>query len=369
MSGRCRVEVDLAAVRANVAALRRQTSRAARLLAVVKADAYGHGAVPVAGAALEAGADGLGVFTPVEATALRAGGIGAPVLVLGRTDPADAALLASTGAAAAVFDAESAAALAAAARARGRPVAVHIKVDTGMTRAGVGLRDAPAFLDHIRGLGGLEIDGIFSHLAGADAADRTSAYDQYERFLDLLDGLAAVGRRPPTAHIANSAALIDCPEMALEMVRPGIAIYGLAASAHVSRAPRLTPALSWLAPVLHVRRVPAGAAVGYGGTFVAPRETTIAVLGVGYADGYRRALSNRGAVLLGGRRCAVAGRVSMDMIAVDVGDAPVAVGDEAVLIGRQGGEEITADEMARLLETITYEITCGIATRVPRRHM
>lgn len=332
----------------------------------MKADAYGHGMLPVARAALEAGADSLGVFCVGEAVALRAGGIDAPALILGRVDPAEADSAVGTGAGAAVFDAESARALDAAGRRHGRRVRVHVKVDTGMSRLGVAVGDAPAFVEFARGLGGLEVEGIFTHLASADAADRTSAYDQFERFIDLLDGLEAAGLRPPIAHIANSAALIDCPEMALEMVRLGIAIYGIRPSAHVSRIPRLFPALAWKARVIAVRRVAPGTSVGYGGRWTADRPATIATLGVGYADGYRRALSNRGVVLLGGRRCPVAGTVSMDMTGVDAGDLDVRVGDVAILIGRDGDEEVTADEAAEAAGTIAYEILSGIAPRVPR---
>jgi alanine racemase len=360
--------VDLGAIRTNVAQLRRRCGRA-RLLAVVKADAYGHGMLAVGRAVLEAGADALGVFTVGEAAGLRAGGIDAPVLVLGRVDPAEADALVGTRAAAAVFDADSARAIDAAGRRHGRRVRAHVKVDTGMSRLGVAVGDAPSFVEFVRGLRGLEVEGIFTHLAGSEAADRTSAYDQFERFIDLLDGLEAsgpAGCRPPVAHIANSAALIDSPEMALEMVRPGIALYGIRPSPHVSRIPPLEPALAWKARVIAVRRVAPGTAVGYGGRWTADRPTTIATLGVGYADGYRRALSPGGAVLLGGRRCPVAGTISMEMTGIDAGDADVRVGDAAVLIGRDGDETVTADEVAAAAGTIAYEVLAGIAARVPR---
>lgn len=354
------VEIDLAAFKQNVGELKRYLDKNCLFLAAVKANGYGHGDIAVSVAALEAGADVLGVATVEEGIRLRDAGISAPILVMSPTLPAHAPAILAHDLKAAVTDMEMVR------RLGGKQAQVHLKVNTGMNRSGIAVEDVPDFLSRTKGEGGVEVEGIFTHLACADSPDRHDAYDQFDRFSELLRKLIEMDLRPPIAHIANSAALLDMPEMALDMVRPGISLYGLYPSAYVSRRERIKPVLSWKARVVETRRIEAGEKVSYGYTWIAERPTNIALLPVGYGDGFRRGLSNRGAVLIGGRRCPVAGRVCMDLSVVDCGDLPVEVGDEAVIIGTQGDDAVTADEMAELLDTINYEITTQITERVPR---
>jgi alanine racemase len=355
------VEIDHAAIAANIGALRKNVAATARFMAVVKAEAYGHGAIGVARSALEAGAERLGVATPYEGRLLRRAGIEVPIQVLSPILAHQAEEVAADGLIPSVTSIETARALA------GRGAKIHVKVNTGMNRSGIALAEAPGFLRALQAIKGLEVEGIFSHYAGADDPDRRGAYDQFERFEALLRELRGLGLRPPIAHIANSAAIIDMPETALDMVRAGIAMYGLYPSDDVSRLVRLRPALAWKTRVVEARRLARGEAVSYNGTWIAPEDGCwTALLPVGYADGLRRGLSNRGEVLVGGRRRTIAGRVCMDLTVVDCGDAEPAIGEEVVLIGHQGDEELTADAMAKLLGTNNYEVTTQITYRVPR---
>ncbi len=357
-------EIDTSALKSNIRSLRRHVAPSARFLAVVKAEAYGHGALGVAGAALEEGAWGFGVATPYEGQLLRAARVETPIIILSPTFPQQAEDVLKNRLTPAVTSLETAAALSASAPG---PQEIHVKVNTGMNRSGISCEEAPDFIRAVSALPNIIVAGVFSHFAGADDPDRHPAYDQFDRFEALLRRLGDAGLRPPIAHIANSAALIDMPETSLDMVRAGLAMYGMYPSSFVSRSVKLAPVLGWKTRIVETRRLAPGDAVSYSGTWIAPRPTTVALLPVGYADGYRRALSNRGAVLIGGRRCPVAGRVCMDLTVVDVGDAEVKPGDEAVLIGRQGTEEITADEMAGWIGTNNYEVTTQVSYRVPRR--
>lgn len=354
------IEINTAALQGNIATLRGRLPDSCRFMAVVKGNAYGHGSPIVARLALECGAAMLGVATVWEGSLLRAGGITAPIVILSPTAPEQARMIVENDLTPAVSSLTMALALT------DSGCRVHVKVNTGMNRCGLTVEDAPAFLRRLREIPGLTVEGVFSHLAGADEIDRRSAYDQFALFTGLLRQLSDECLRPPLAHIANSAAIIDMPEMALDMVRGGIALYGLYPSRYVSRVAGLSPVLAWKATVMEVRRLQAGDSVSYGGTYVAEQPTTIALLPIGYADGYRRMLSGRGEVLIRSRRCRVAGRVCMDLTVVDCGDLDVTPGDEAVLIGRQGDQEITADEMADWLHTINYEVTTQITERVPR---
>lgn len=368
------VEVDLAAIAENVRALRsRRAFAKVEVCAVVKDDAYGHGAVPVARAALAGGADRLGVADAAEGAALRKAGIDARLLVLSPVPPAAAEAVVAHDLACHVATKETAEALSSAARAAGKKVRVHVKVDTGMHRSGVAPGEAAAFLENLRGLDGIEVEGIFSHFAEADAADRTNAYDAFDRFVGLLRDLTARGLCPPVRHIANSAAAIDMPETALEMIRPGIAIYGIYPSPFVGDAVRIRPALSFRARLVELRTIERGEAVGYGATWRAERATRIGLVSAGYGDGYPRLLSNRAEVVHRGRRRKIAGRVSMDLLSIDLGpedDGPAEVGDVVTLIGsdEENGcrAEVTADEVAAWAETIPYEVTTRIPPRVPR---
>ena len=377
-------EIDLPAYGHNITELRRIARPKARFMAVVKADGYGHGAVEVSQAALESGADWLGVARLDEAVELREAGIGAPNLIFGRTPPEAVETLLDLELTQAVFTRESAESLAAQAAGKGRKLRVHIKVDTGMGRLGLvaSQPDANAIgqeaADHrlaevmsIAALPGLEIEGLFTHFATADHGDKSYAQRQLQRFSELMESLKQQGIELPLNHAANSAALIDMPESHLDMVRPGIATYGLYPSAEVDRSRvELKPVLEWKARIAQLKRVPAGFGVSYGITYETPRPTTLATVSAGYADGLSRLLSNRGQMLVGGQRVPIVGRICMDLTLVDVGEAAgVAVGDEVVILGRQGDEELTADEMATSLETINYEILSTITSRAPRVYL
>jgi alanine racemase len=271
----------------------------------------------------------------------------------------------------AVFRPEHLTALDAAARTRGMKARAHLKVDTGMGRLGVLPADVPAFLEAARGCQRVELEGLCSHFANADLADAALTAQQISRFRTALGQMRAAGFDPRWRHLSNSAGLIALPEardgVEMNLTRPGLALYGLAPAPWL-RPPRvLEPVLSWKTAVVHLKPVPTGTPISYGSTWTAPRPSRIATLPVGYADGWSRLLSNRGAVLVGGRRAPIVGRVCMDLCMVDVTDIPgVAVGDEVVLIGRQGAEVQDAHQLAALEGTIAYDVLCAVGARVPR---
>lgn len=358
------VEIDLDAIRHNVHQLRRLLPRGVRFMAVIKADAYGHGAVPVARAALAAGAEWLGVALVEEALVLRQAGITAPILVFAPLRPEAADLYRQYGLRASVTDL----AVARAAAGEGRPVKVHLKVDTGMGRIGVLPDDVPDLLERLRTIPGLEVEGIYTHFSTADDWETDHFEQQRERFSRLLRRLEAAGRRPPLAHMANSAALLRDAGTAADMVRIGAGIYGIVPPQHGLAPVPLRPALAIKAKIVQVRRIPAGWKIGYGATYVAPRPSTLGIVPVGYADGYDRGLSNRAHVLIRGRRMPIVGRVCMDQLIVDAGDADIAVGDEVVLLGRQGQAEISALDLADWAQTIPDEIVSRLGSRLPRRY-
>lgn len=364
-------EIDLSAIAANVALACRLAGPETRVMAVVKADAYGHGAVPVARVALGAGATWLGVAIPEEAVPLREAGIACGILVLGPIAPDQADLVAAHDLDQCVSDQAQAEALDRAARARGRVLALHLKVDTGMGRVGLRPREVRRVAEKIWALPSVRLAGLMTHFADAEADEPGFAREQLVRFAEAARELAAAGIPAPLRHAANSAALLFLPEARLDLVRPGIMLYG-----YHPRGPRggpeppLRPALRLRTAISQIQDVAQGESVSYGRTFVAPRDLRVATLPVGYADGCGRLLSNRGRVLIRGQRVPIVGRVCMDMTMVDVSGFPdVRVGDEAVLIGRQGADEITADEVAELQGTISYEILCRIGPRVPRVYL
>ena len=364
-------EVDLAAVRANTRVLA-ELARPASLLAVVKADAYGHGAVPVARAALDAGATWLGVALVEEGATLRDAGIDAPILVLSEPAPAAASAVVAHRLTPVVYTLVGIEALAKAVvdTGGGAPLPVHLKVDTGMHRAGCQVEDARGFVDAIGARPELTLEGICTHLAVADEPDHSYTTDQVAVFDALLDDLDAAGARPPLVHAANSAGLLASPSAHYDLVRVGIALYGVPPSDALAEWADLVPVLSLRARVAHVKELAEGSRVSYGLRYELSRAGRIATVPVGYADGVPRNLGLVGGeVLVRGRRFPVAGTVTMDQLLVDVGDVPVEVGDDVVLLGRQGDEEITAGEWARRLGTIAYEIVTGIGPRVPRRYV
>ena len=373
-------EIDLEAYAHNIRELRRITRSQARLMAVVKANGYGHGAVEVARAALSNGAEYLGVARLNEAVPLRQAGIEVPILIFGYSSPDLAPLLINYELTQTVYSPSTAKSLSEHAVRQGKKLKVHLKVDSGMGRLGLLLASTnnnpakQAILNTVRTiesivrLPGLTVEGIFTHFATADSADKSYANLQLNRFNELLDLLKQAGLEPPLRHAANSAALIDMPESHLDMVRPGIATYGLQPSEDVNKEIiDLKPVMSLKSRIIHIKKVAPGFNISYGSTYRTKDHTTIATVPVGYADGYNRLLSSRGQMLVHGRRAPIVGRVCMDLTMLDVGGiADVAVEDEVVVFGRQGDECLTADEIASGLQTINYEIVSTITGRVPR---
>ena len=359
-------EVDLSAIRDNVRAIGEKVAPA-RVMAVVKANAYGHGAVPVARAALEAGAQYLAVAMVEEAVELREGGVGSPILVFGGVLPGEADLYLEHGLSATVYTREAFRTLAEAARRRGKEARVHVKVDTGMGRVGVDWKRAGEFIAQVARTDGVVLEGVYTHLATSDERDKTFAREQLNRFRQVLRELDELGIRGFLRHAANSGAILDLPESYFDLVRPGVMMYGYYPSPDTSESVPVRPAMTFKTQVIYLKDVPEGTPVSYGRTYITPRRTRIATLPVGYADGYNRLLSNQGEVLIRGRRYPVVGRVCMDQILVDVGmDGDVEVGDEVVLFGRQGEAEVSVASICQKLNTIPYEVTCWVSKRVPR---
>jgi alanine racemase len=352
------VEVALSAVRSNLRRMKDITGT--RAMAVVKANAYGHGLEAVGRAAAEAGAEWLGVARASEGLSLRAAGVALPTLVLGFTPPEAGEAALGHDLSLTVFDLETARAYAASAQRLNRRARLHVKVDTGMGRLGVMPGEAPEFVRSLRALAGVEVEGLFTHFAGSDLADRTHARAQLKTFEGVL---AALDQRPPIVHAANSAAAFALPGARFDLVRMGMALYGLNPSGAVPCPSGFRPALQWKALVAQVKTLPPGHGVSYGPEYVTTEAETLAVIPVGYADGYRRIPKNVNEVLIGGRRAKVRGRVCMDQIIVGVNGLPnVKAGDEAVLLG----PGMPADELAQRWGTINYDVTSGIMARVPR---
>ncbi|MCS7179480.1 MAG: alanine racemase [Anaerolineae bacterium] len=360
-------EIDLEAIKVNIRSFCRWVGPRVQVIAVVKANAYGHGAVPVARTALEAGASRLAVHRLLEGVELRQAGIPAPILVMGYVPPDGAEEVIRWGLTPTVTTPEVAQALSARAVAAGVVIPVHIKVDTGMGRFGLLPDEVVPFARALSALPGLRMEGIFTHFCTADSADPAYMRLQFRRFVDVLEGLSGAGISIPLRHACNSAATMRFPEAHLDAVRPGIAIYGLDPSSEWPPVFPLRPAMMLKSRVVRVRTIPPGWGIGYGRTFIPDRPMRVALLPVGYGDGYHRILSNRGAVLLHGQRAPVLGRVSMDQIVVDVSHIPeVREEDVAVLFGRQGEAELRVEEVAAWAETINYEVTTSILPRVAR---
>ncbi|HLK10849.1 MAG TPA: alanine racemase [Candidatus Binatia bacterium] len=363
-------EVSLGALRANCRQAQACVGAGVRVMAVVKADAYGHGAVAAARAFVEAGAAALGVSTVEEGVEIARARLGAPVVVLGGAFPGEEAVVAAHGLGVAVWTVEGVRALGAAARAAGTTVPVHVKVNTGMTRLGLEPGEAGAFGAAVRSVPGVAIEGVFSHFASADDLDTAAARAQLARFAEARDALASAGVRPPLVHLANSAAVLSLPAAHFTMVRPGLMLYGYAPAPHLAARAALRPALRLRTRITQARAVAAETPVGYGGTFVTARPSVIATLPLGYADGYHRLASNRARVLVRGRRVPVVGRVCMDHTMIDVTDVPdVGAGEPVVVLGAQGGAAVGADDLAGWCETISYEVLTAIGRRVPRAYV
>ncbi|MHB9094041.1 MAG: alanine racemase [Eubacteriales bacterium] len=362
-------EVDLSAIAHNMKELRRVTKPGAKVMAVVKANAYGHGAVSVSNTVLANGADYLGVAILGEGRQLREAGIMAPILILGFTPAEQAVDVVDLDLTQTVYDFAGAEALSRSAVKAQKRVRIHIKVDTGLGRLGF-LTDISTSQEILRmaGLPNLEIEGIFTHFSVAGSRDKEYTYGQYTKFREILSQLKGLGLDIPIKHAANSAAAIDLPDVHLDMVRVGITIYGLYPSDEVFKEKvDLKPALSLKALAAQVKTVQTDTSISYGRTYITNRETRVATIPIGYADGYTRLLSNKAAAVIRGQRVPQIGTVCMDQIMLDVSSVPdVKVGDEVVLIGEQGGQKVTADELAGLIGTINYEIVCMLGDRIPR---
>jgi len=361
------VEVDLETIASNVRQIKEIVGPEVKILAVLKADAYGHGAITVARTAINNGVSYCGVASVSESLRLRAGGISVPTLVLGYTPTWLVRKAILHDITLTIYDADMARAISRAAGNLRRTACVHIKVDTGMGRLGLLPEQVVPFVQEIRDLPDLDLAGIFTHFSVADDADLEYTRWQLDRFREVLDNLAGIGVTFRTVHCANSAAILRLPEAHFNTVRLGLAMYGLRPSPHVPLPAGFRPALTWKTTIAQVKILPPGSYVSYGNTYRTEQEEAIAVIPVGYADGFRRAPTRWREVLVRGQRAPIVGQVCMDQTMIDVSHIPnVRVGDEVVLIGRQGEDEITAEEVADWLGTINYEAISEILARVPR---
>ncbi len=359
--------IDLAALRWNFQQVKSAVARGVKVLSIVKANAYGHGACEAAKTLAKAGSDGFGVATLEEGIELREAGIKLPILVLTAVYPNQLDVFLRHHLTPAVSDVRTITELEKLARKRGRTLKFHLKVDTGMGRLGLLHSDIDAWLPEAGKLKALKLEGLFSQLSHAEDSAGAHTQAQVKNFERVLARLRGAGLNPSLIHLANSAGIIGVPSAHGTMVRPGLMLYGLYPAPEMARRVELRPVLSWRTRILQLKELPPDSSVGYGRTFVTKRKSLIATLPVGYADGYHRLLSNRGAALVRGKRAPVVGRISMDLTMIDLTDIEkTAQGDEVVLLGRQGEETISADEMAGWAETISYEILTSISARVPR---
>lgn len=360
--------IDLDAIYNNLKALKENTKEGTKICAVIKTDGYGHGAVPIA-KKVEDLADFFAVATMEEALNLRKHGVKAPILVLGHTPAEDFEKAISEEIRLNVFHIEMARQLSRVAQSLGKRAYVHVKLETGMNRLGFQVcEDSLLQVEEISRLPGIFLEGIFSHFARADEADKTSARKQYEVFDGFITDLKNRGVEIPIKHMGNSAVIIELPEFDVDMVRAGIALYGMYPSDEVEASRvKLTPALRLISQVSFIKTIQPGEAVGYGGTYVAARETKIATIPIGYGDGYPRNLSNKGYVLLHGKKAPITGRVCMDQLMIDITEIEgVTEGDEVVLVGSDGSEKISVEELSSLAGTFNYEFVCNLGKRIPR---
>lgn len=366
-------EIDLDAIAHNVREIKRFTGKKVEMMGVVKADAYGHGVREVVRTLLDNGVTQLAVSMLDEAIQIRNMGIDVPILILGYTDPVRAEELVLNDVTQTVFSLDLAEALSSAAVRLGKKVKVHVKVDTGMTRIGfMPGRDAVKYITEISRLPGLVLEGMFTHFASADEREKDYTQMQYDRFLGLCTELSKEGIEIPVKHVCNSAGTMQYPEMHLDMVRPGVILYGLYPSKDVDREKiRLKPAMTLKANVIMVKDVEPDTCISYGRIFRTSRKSIIATIPIGYADGYTRLLSNKGRMLVNGEFAPVVGRICMDQCMIDVTELKkdVHVGDEVVVFGNQNGSSISVDEIAADIGTINYELVCIIGKRIPRVYL
>jgi alanine racemase len=361
--------VNLAALAHNLTCIKRYLSPDCEVMAIVKANAYGHGAEETARALARLGIGRFAVASVDEGIALRQAGVSASIVVLGALFEEQVLDLVAHKLTPVVSDGQILPALAKAARSHTSPYPIHLKVETGMGRLGFSSEELLSLLDNPLLRNPLQVEGMMTHLADADGKDGTFTERQLGAFRAVVDQIRQRGISLPLVHAANSAAIVRFPDAHFSLVRPGIMLYGYHTLPATVPAPDLRPVLSLHTKIVQLRTIPRGGTVSYNGTFVATRPTRIAVLPIGYADGYSRQLSHRGSVLIRGRRASIVGLVCMDMIMVDVTDmAQLQVGETVTLIGQQGQESIWAEEVAGWTDTIPYEVLCGIGSRVPRLH-
>lgn len=363
-------EIDLDAVLFNMEAMKKKLKAGTKMIAVIKADGYGHGAVEIAGAIDKLPyLYGYAVANVEEGVELRRHGIKKPILILGYVFPEQYPQLIREDISTAVFSLSMAQALSEAAAEEGKAAKIHFAIDTGMSRIGYQVsEEAAAEMEQIAGLPHIIIEGIFTHFARADETDKTAAYQQLGRFREMIAMLEARGVKIPLHHCSNSAGIMELPEANMELVRAGITLYGLLPSAEVKKESMpIRPVMMLKTRISYIKELPAGREISYGGTYVTQKEERIATIPVGYADGYARGLSNCGSVLIHGKRAPICGRVCMDQFMVNVTDIPEAsIGDVVTLLGTDGGEVITMEELGELSGRFNYEFACDITKRVPR---
>ena len=364
--------VDLDAIASNIKNIRAKVDKNSGIIGIIKADAYGHGSVETAKVLLDNGADWLAVAVVDEGLNLRKNGITAPILLLGYTPELRLSDVINNGFIQTVYSYDTAKKLSDAASALGKKAVIHIKIDTGMGRIGYRVNEESADeIVKISKLPNIDVNGMFTHFSTADEADKAYTLEQYNKFVKMNDMLEERGLHIPVKHAANSAAIMDFDNMMFNMVRPGIILYGAYPSDEVKKENlSLSPAMSIKTHVSYVKDVNEGDSISYGRKYTAPSKRRIATIPVGYADGFIRAYSNGGKVLVRGEYAPIVGRICMDQFMVDVTDIDgVEVNDEVVLMGRQGDKEITADFIASVLDTINYEVFCTLSKRVPRQYI
>jgi alanine racemase len=360
--------VDLGAIARNYALLKRRVGEGVEVIPVVKADAYGHGAVAVARRLSREGARTFGVAISEEAVELRRAGIEGRILLLNYSNPSEAPLLRGYGIVPAVYGLEQAEAFARAAEGFTSPLPVHVKLDTGMGRLGIRPEELETLVTILRRARGLSVEGTFAQFSSAEDPNSPATGSELRRLVAAAARLRQAGIDPGVLHVANSAGLLLEPAARLDAVRPGLALYGILPSPSMED-PGLEPALTLQTRVMSVARQPPGTPLGYGGIFVTRRPSTIAVLPIGYDDGLRRSFSGRVSVLIEGKEAPIVAAVSMDLTLVDATDCGAREGDSVVCLGAQGGRRVTAWDLARAAQTVPYEVLCGISARVPRRYL
>lgn len=360
------LEINLSAVKENIKFLKGKISINTEIMAVVKAEAYGHGSVQVSRAALEGGASRLGVALIEEGIKLIKNGIEAEIQILNEPPVDGIPEILEYGLIPTVCTRQFIDELASQSEKAGKQVKFHLKVDTGMNRIGILPEQAVPFLERALSYKNLTLEGVFTHLAAADQPEAELTQIQLEKFSKVVESFNVKGINVAYYHTANSAGIIYHSNSHYDLVRPGISIYGLAPNAELGLPEGLKPVLAWKSRISFIKEIPAGEGVSYGHTFIAPKPTKVATIPLGYADGYFRLLSNKAEVLIKGQRKKVIGNICMDQFMVDLGKVDVTIGEEAVLIGGQGSERITAEEIASHIGTINYEVTSRISERVPR---